>query len=382
MSTALRTLPVGTIGLRNRRHDSDFLRLVGVVMNFAEAMNSGEITFREFRVWSYLVIECICRPMMDGESDKMRTVAYDVSNIAGEIGMDRAATSRAIRKLIEFGFVRDNVGKTGGRTLNPSGARIREIADQLARELLKPRIADNGGDGEDGPVSIRHAPRVDPTRQPVSIRHGAPTIEERARIPDSGRGNSGYISPEGLPETPAKTDQEDIYINQASNHPDSPPDQQPVIPTLKAVPLDQEESPGRDASKQSSNLTDDEERRLIDWCETHIPMRGLLERLLAETRRRYEYSWYLKALRRTKARNKPQWSYTRSILETWTAIGAPDVGPEDDYDEDMVPLPVVRMSGLATPSPRKDPYPHPPRVKSDGPDPYANYKWSPPKQRR
>jgi hypothetical protein len=54
----------------------------------------------------------------------------------------------------------------------------------------------------------------------------------------------------------------------------------------------------------------------------------------------YESDWILKAIRRTILLNvnPRKFSYVHSILQGWFAVGRPDVGIEDGYDDDLRPL--------------------------------------------
>jgi hypothetical protein len=54
----------------------------------------------------------------------------------------------------------------------------------------------------------------------------------------------------------------------------------------------------------------------------------------------YESAWILKAIRRTILLNvnPRKFGYVHSILQGWFAVGRPDVGIEDGYDDDLRPL--------------------------------------------
>jgi hypothetical protein len=56
----------------------------------------------------------------------------------------------------------------------------------------------------------------------------------------------------------------------------------------------------------------------------------------------YESEWILKALKRAVLRGIHNSAYIGKILGGWAARGGPDDGPEDDFDDELMPRKVQR----------------------------------------
>ena len=77
------------------------------------------------------------------------------------------------------------------------------------------------------------------------------------------------------------------------------------------------------------------------------PMNDSFLQGIYRCRFQFPTDWIMKALKRT-ALHKPRcnnFGYVHSILVGWTRGGGTDEGPEDRFDDELNPIPIVPFSG-------------------------------------
>jgi hypothetical protein len=265
----------------------------------------------EVAIYFEVVIDSYLRAVLDGDG-KARQIAPDYSDLGRRTGMDRNNARRAVRGLIDLGYLRERDGQ-----IWPASDRFRQLAEWGALE-----------DGEDltpqEVASIPDEPESDCLTPPSQIASPPSQIDSPAHIePACACGRSIRMN-SGLREENSREE------NSQSVYPDSL--------SCSAQNSNPQHTQTYDRPVFKHPPTPEEEAWVIRFCDDNFPMKALAENFLTNCRGLYPFPWIKKALKRMYLARRCGWAYVAQILREWEAMGGAPPGSEDRFDDRMNPV--------------------------------------------